>query len=77
MMFKKCSNFHRCILRSFNFIETVYELFDNPSYMSLFIYLTIYMYLLSFVKFLYILFLIISFTNQYILFQYRFIIKLF
>lgn len=35
------------------------------------------MYLLSFVKFLYILFLIISFTNQYILFQYRFIIKLF
>lgn len=45
--------------------------------MSLFIYLTIYMYLLSFVKFLYILFLIISFTNQYILFQYRFIIKLF
>ena len=32
MMFKKCSNFHWCILRGFNFIETVYELFDNPSY---------------------------------------------
>ena len=28
MMVKKCSNFH---LRGFNFIETVYELFDNPS----------------------------------------------
>ena len=32
-MFKKCSIFHWCILRSFNFIEIVYELFDNPSYM--------------------------------------------
>ena len=31
-MFKKCSNFHWCLLRGFNFIETVYELFDNPSY---------------------------------------------
>ena len=30
MMFNKCSNFHYCILRSFNLIETVYELFDNP-----------------------------------------------
>ena len=35
MMFKKCSNFHWCILKSFNFIETVYELFDNPSYFRL------------------------------------------
>ena len=33
MMFKKCSNFHWCIFRGFNFILTVYELFDNPSYM--------------------------------------------
>ena len=32
MMFKKCSNFHWFILRGFNFIKTVYELFDNPSY---------------------------------------------
>ena len=31
-MFKKCSNFLWCILRGFNFIETAYELFDNPSY---------------------------------------------
>ena len=44
--------------------------------MSLFIYLTIYMYLLSFVKFLYILFLIISFTNQYILFRLSFHYKI-
>ena len=33
MMFKKCSNFYWFILRGFNFIKTVYELFDNPSYM--------------------------------------------
>ena len=34
MMFKKCSNFHWCILRDFNYmyIKKVYELFDNPSY---------------------------------------------
>ena len=32
MMFKKCAKFHWCILRGFNFIKTVYELFDNPSY---------------------------------------------
>ena len=32
MMFKKCSHFHWCFLRGFNFIETVYELYDNPSY---------------------------------------------
>ena len=32
MMFKKCSNFHWIILRGFNFMKTVYELFDNPSY---------------------------------------------
>ena len=32
MNFKKCSNFHKCILRGFDFIETVYELFDNLSY---------------------------------------------
>ena len=32
MMFKKCSNFHLCIFRGFNFIDTVYELFDNPSF---------------------------------------------
>ena len=32
MMFKKCSNFHWFILRGCNFIKTVYELFDNPSY---------------------------------------------
>ena len=34
MIFKKCSKFHRCILRGFDFIETVYELFDNPSYLN-------------------------------------------
>ena len=28
-------NFHSCILWGFNFIETVYELFDNPSYFFL------------------------------------------
>ena len=32
MMFKKCSIFNELILRAFNFIKTVYELFDNPSY---------------------------------------------
>ena len=31
-MFKKCSNFYWFILRGFNFIKTVYKLFDNPSY---------------------------------------------
>ena len=31
-MFKKCSKFHSCTLRGFNFIKTVYELFDKPSY---------------------------------------------
>ena len=36
MMRKKCSTFHRCTLRGLNFIETVYELFDNPSYMFLY-----------------------------------------
>ena len=34
MMFKQCSIFHGCILRGFNFIEPVYELFDNPSYID-------------------------------------------
>ena len=34
-MFKKCSNFHWFILKDFDFIETVYELFDNPSYLYL------------------------------------------
>ena len=37
MIFKKCSKFHRCILRGFDFIETVYELFDNPSYNYMYI----------------------------------------
>ena len=32
MMFKKCSKFHWSTIRSFDFIKTVYELFDNPSY---------------------------------------------
>ena len=32
MMFKKYSHFHWCIFRGFNFIDTIYELFDNPSY---------------------------------------------
>ena len=35
MMFKKCSNCYWFILRGFNFIKTVYELFDNPSYICL------------------------------------------
>ena len=35
MMRKKCSTFHRCTLRGLNFIETVHELFDNPSYMCI------------------------------------------
>ena len=26
------------LLRGFNFIETVYELFDNPSYMYMYVY---------------------------------------
>ena len=34
MMFKKCSNFHWCTLRGFDFIETVHELFDNLSFKS-------------------------------------------
>ena len=34
MLFKKSSNFHWFILRGFNFIKTVYELFDNPSYLT-------------------------------------------
>ena len=42
MMFNKCSNFHYCILRSFNFIETVYELFDNPSYVIISEFLILY-----------------------------------
>ena len=32
MMFEKCSKFHWCILRGFDFIETVYERFDNTLY---------------------------------------------
>ena len=32
IMFKKCSIF-LCTLGGFNFIKTVYELFDNPSYL--------------------------------------------
>ena len=34
-MRNKCSTFHRCTSRGLNFIETVYELFDNPSYIIL------------------------------------------
>ena len=33
MMFKKCSKFHWSTIKGFDFIKTVYELFDNPSYM--------------------------------------------
>ena len=29
-MRKKCSKFHWCTSRGLNFIDTVYELFDNP-----------------------------------------------
>ena len=32
MMRKKCKKFHWCTSRGLNFIETVYDLFDNPSY---------------------------------------------
>ena len=32
-MFKKCSKFHWCTLGGVNFIKTVYELFDNLSYL--------------------------------------------
>ena len=31
-MFKKCSKFYWSTLRDFYFIRTVYELFDNSSY---------------------------------------------
>ena len=31
-MFKKCSKFHLSTLRGFDFTKTVYELFDNLSY---------------------------------------------
>ena len=32
MMFKKCSKFHWSTISGFDFIKTVYELFDNYSY---------------------------------------------
>ena len=41
MMFKNCSNFHWCSLRGLNFIGTVYELFDNPSYILITSFLNI------------------------------------
>ena len=31
-MFKKCSKFYWSTIRGFDFMKTVYELFDNPSY---------------------------------------------
>ena len=48
MMVKKCSNFHWYILRGFNFIETAYELFDNPSYKIVYHYYDFYVLIVAY-----------------------------